>query len=163
MGTSQYSPRITVQCPALCWSNSSPPWLYIFGLEYGIQCHDEFCSVCFPALIIQVVGNDPILMQLRTINNFAFLVPILTNVLLRRRTMHRGPFFMGQTIGMTVNIVSVAWLVFAIVFFSFPYQMPATGMYCDFVVGVVLWCRLTKAFSIEHELYLCGSWWIPVD
>lgn len=64
----------------------------------------------------------------RTINNFAFLVPILTNVLLRRRTMHRGPFFMGQTVGMTVNIVSVAWLIFAIVFFSFPYQMPATGM-----------------------------------
>jgi choline transport protein len=42
--------------------------------------------------------------------------------------MHRGPFFMGQAIGMTVNIVSVAWLIFAIVFFSFPYQMPATGM-----------------------------------
>ncbi|KAJ5864239.1 uncharacterized protein N7529_006155 [Penicillium soppii] len=68
-----------------------------------------------------------------TINNFAFLVPILTNVLLRRQTMHRGPFFMGHTIGMTVNIVSVAWLIFAIVFFSFPYQMPATGMYCCFV------------------------------
>lgn len=43
--------------------------------------------------------------------------------------MHRGPFFMGQTIGMTVNIVSVIWLVFAIVFFSFPYEMPVTGMW----------------------------------
>jgi choline transport protein len=41
--------------------------------------------------------------------------------------MHRGPFFMGYTIGMTVNIISVSWLVFAIVFFSFPYQMPVTG------------------------------------
>lgn len=46
--------------------------------------------------------------------------------------MHRGPFFMGQTVGMTVNIISVAWLVFAIVFFSFPYQMPVTGMCCNF-------------------------------
>lgn len=42
--------------------------------------------------------------------------------------MRRGPFSMGQTLGMTVNIVSLAWLVFAIVFFSFPYQMPVTGM-----------------------------------
>lgn len=59
-------------------------------------------------------------------------MPILTNVLLFRRTMHRGPFFMGQTIGMTVNIVSVAWLLFAIIFFSFPYQMPVTGMCSNF-------------------------------
>jgi choline transport protein len=59
-------------------------------------------------------------------------VPILTNVILFRRTMHRGPFFMGQTVGMTVNIIAVAWLVFAIVFFSFPYQMPVTGTCCDF-------------------------------
>lgn len=29
---------------------------------------------------------------------------------------------------MTVNMVTVAWLVFAIVFFSFPYYMPVTGM-----------------------------------
>ena len=45
--------------------------------------------------------------------------------------MHRGPFFMGQTIGMAVNVISVSWLLFAIVFFSFPYQMPVTGMYCN--------------------------------
>ncbi|CAG8008124.1 unnamed protein product [Penicillium olsonii] len=62
-----------------------------------------------------------------TINNCAYLVPILTNVLLRRQTMHRGPFFMGQAIGMTVNTMAGAWLIFAIVFFSFPYEMPVTG------------------------------------
>ena len=36
---------------------------------------------------------------------------------------------MGQTKGMIVNIVTIAWLVFAIVFFSFPYYMPVTGKY----------------------------------
>lgn len=71
----------------------------------------------------------------RTINNIAYLVPILTNVLLGRKTMHRGPFFMGNTVGITVNVITVAWLVFAIVFFSFPYYMPATGKYCIFCVG----------------------------
>ncbi|KAM0109715.1 hypothetical protein ACP6JB_004671 [Aspergillus fumigatus] len=62
-----------------------------------------------------------------TINNLAYLVPILTNVLVGRRTMHRGPFYLGHAPGMAVNIITVAWLVFAIVFFSFPYYMPVTG------------------------------------
>jgi choline transport protein len=62
-----------------------------------------------------------------TINNIAYIVPIGTNVLLRRKTMHRGPFFMGYAVGMAVNMITVAWLVFAIVFFSFPYIMPVTG------------------------------------
>ncbi|KMK56673.1 amino acid permease, putative [Aspergillus fumigatus Z5] len=62
-----------------------------------------------------------------TINNLAYLVPILTNVLVGRRTMHHGPFYLGHAPGMAVNIITVAWLVFAIVFFSFPYYMPVTG------------------------------------
>ncbi|CAI7600312.1 unnamed protein product [Penicillium crustosum] len=72
-----------------------------------------------------------------TINNLAYLVPILTNVLLFRRTMHRGPFFMGQTIGMAVNVISVSWLLFAIVFFSFPYQMPVTVSNMNYTCVVV--------------------------
>jgi len=43
--------------------------------------------------------------------------------------MHRGPFSLPYIVGMAVNIVTVAWLVFAIVFFSFPYYMPVTGMF----------------------------------
>lgn len=40
--------------------------------------------------------------------------------------MHRGQFYMGDITGMVVNIIAVAWLIFAIVFFSFPYYMPVT-------------------------------------
>ncbi|KAJ6006654.1 hypothetical protein N7451_004598 [Penicillium sp. IBT 35674x] len=72
-----------------------------------------------------------------TINNLAYVVPILTNVLLRRRTMHRGPFSMGQFTGMTVNIISVLWLIFAIVFFSFPFEMPATVSNMNYTCVVV--------------------------
>jgi choline transport protein len=35
---------------------------------------------------------------------------------------------MSYVVGMAVNIVTVAWLVFAIVFFSFPYVKPISGM-----------------------------------
>jgi choline transport protein len=62
-----------------------------------------------------------------TINNLAYILPILTNVLMRRKTLHKGAFNMGYVVGMTVNIITVIWLVFAIVFFSFPYVKPVTG------------------------------------
>ena len=60
-----------------------------------------------------------------TINNVAYLIPIATNMLTGRRNMHRGVFFMGRW-GWLVNGVAVSWMVFAIVFFSFPYEMPPT-------------------------------------
>ncbi|KAJ5641753.1 hypothetical protein N7490_005753 [Penicillium lividum] len=84
-----------------------------------------------------------------TINNLAYVVPILTNVLLRRKTMHRGPFAMGQFTGMTVNIISVLWLVFAIVFFSFPFEMPAT------VANMNYTCVVVGGFLIIELI-----WWI---
>ncbi|KAJ5622402.1 hypothetical protein N7528_005634 [Penicillium herquei] len=72
-----------------------------------------------------------------TINNLAYIVPILTNVLLFRRTMHRGPFALNQFWGMVVNIVSVLWLIFAIIFFSFPFEMPATAANMNYTCVVV--------------------------
>ncbi|KAJ5898701.1 hypothetical protein N7504_008989 [Penicillium tannophilum] len=84
-----------------------------------------------------------------TINNLAYVVPILTNVLLRRRTMHRGPFSMGQFTGMTVNIIAVLWLVFAIVFFSFPFEMPATVSNMNYTCVVVGGCLIIEL-----------AWWI---
>lgn len=62
-----------------------------------------------------------------TINNLAYIIPILTNVILGRKTMYKGTFHMGAVKGMIVNVVTLCWLVFAIVFFSFPYYMPVTG------------------------------------
>ncbi|OQD73850.1 hypothetical protein PENDEC_c013G06282 [Penicillium decumbens] len=91
-----------------------------------------------------------------TINNLAYLVPILTNVLLFRKTMQKGPFSMNQFTGMTVNIISVLWLVFAIVFFSFPYEMPATASnmnYTRVVIGgflaieLIWWIIAGKKYS----------------
>ncbi|GLB12244.1 hypothetical protein AtubIFM57258_009524 [Aspergillus tubingensis] len=84
-----------------------------------------------------------------TINNIAYLVPILTNVLLGRKTMHRGPFSLGYAAGMTVNIITVAWLVFAIVFFSFPYDMPVTASNMNYT------CVCVGGFLLLELL-----WWI---
>lgn len=64
-----------------------------------------------------------------TINNCAYMIPILTNLLSGRRNMHRGTFHMEGTKGVVVNIITVGWLTFAIIFFSFPYYQPVTGEY----------------------------------
>ncbi|KIY71254.1 putative choline transporter Hnm1 [Cylindrobasidium torrendii FP15055 ss-10] len=62
-----------------------------------------------------------------TINNMAYFIPILTNVLQGRRPLVRGKFHMSLTKGMFVNCVTLAWLAFAIVFFSFPYYQPVSA------------------------------------
>lgn len=59
-----------------------------------------------------------------TINNVAYLIPIVTNMATGRRNMHRGSFFMHGIWGWVVNAVTVCWLIFAIIFFSFPYSKP---------------------------------------
>ncbi|KAJ5085485.1 hypothetical protein N7532_010256 [Penicillium argentinense] len=84
-----------------------------------------------------------------TVNNLAYLVPILTNILLRRRTMHRGPFHLPHLAGMVVNIISALWLIFAIVFFSFPYEMPVT------VPNMNYTCVVVGGFIIIELL-----WWL---
>ncbi|EFX05186.1 choline transporter [Grosmannia clavigera kw1407] len=71
-----------------------------------------------------------------TINNIAYLIPILTNLLTGRRNMYRGVFYMGRW-GFLVNGITVAWLIFAIVFFSFPYSMPATTENMNYTCVVV--------------------------
>lgn len=71
--------------------------------------------------------------------------------------MHRGPFFMGHIGGMTVNIVTAAWLVFAIVFFSFPYYMPVTGESASlflFLLSAMDVVLILTTTSVQHELYL---------
>jgi choline transport protein len=70
-----------------------------------------------------------------TINNVAYLIPIATNMLTGRLNMHRGTF-MGKW-GWFVNGVTVAWLLFAIVFFSFPYDMPVTVQNMNYTCVVV--------------------------
>lgn len=86
-----------------------------------------------------------------TINNCAYLVPILTNLLTGRRNMYKGVFHMSGYKGFVVNIVTVCWLTFAIIFFSFPYYKPVTGKW-------IIACRKARYadmnHSCKHELYM---------
>ncbi|KAH7311450.1 choline transport protein [Stachybotrys elegans] len=86
-----------------------------------------------------------------TINNISYLIPIVTNLLTGRKNMHRGVFHMGNVIGPIVNTVTVCWLTFAIVFFSFPYVMPVAPENMNYTCVVVGGLGL-----------LVGGWWFSV-
>ena len=63
--------------------------------------------------------------------------------------MHKGIFHMGPTIGPIVNTVTVCWLTFAIIFFSFPYVMPVE------VANMNYTCVVVGGLAI-----LIGAWWL---
>ncbi|KAI1344498.1 choline transporter [Xylariaceae sp. FL0016] len=71
-----------------------------------------------------------------TINNIAYFIPLVTNMLTGRRNMHKGAFHMGKW-GWFVNGVTLGWLTFAIVFFSFPYSMPVASASMNYTCVVV--------------------------
>lgn len=69
--------------------------------------------------------------------------------------MHRGPFAVGPVAGMIVSMVTVAWLVFAIVFFSFPYYVPVTGM----LINTASNMNSTRA-CVGGVSVIEGVWWV---
>lgn len=86
-----------------------------------------------------------------TINNISYLIPILANLLTGRRNMHHGQFHMSMALGSVVNTVTVCWLTFAIVFFSFPYVMPVEPENMNYTCVVV-----------GGLLVLVSAWWLKV-
>lgn len=91
--------------------------LCVTAIVAALGCLYLGSSTAFSALLGSAV----------TVNNLAYIVPVLTNVILGRKTMHHGTFYMGNFWGMIVNVITFCWLTFAIVFFSFPYYKPVTG------------------------------------
>ncbi|KAF2086536.1 hypothetical protein K490DRAFT_74457 [Saccharata proteae CBS 121410] len=62
-----------------------------------------------------------------TINSVAYLIPVLTNVLQRRKVLVKGKFHVGAVPGRCVALGPLAWLTLAIIFFSFPYEQPVSA------------------------------------
>lgn len=59
----------------------------------------------------------------------SYLVPIVYMVVHGRNNLSDkqfGPWKMGRTLGLIVNLVAIAWLVLAIIFCSFPGLQPVT-------------------------------------
>jgi choline transport protein len=108
-----------------------------FGIPFNAQL---FVAAAVAALGCIYLGSstafNSMLGAAVTINNVAYLIPISTNMLTGRANMHKGVFHMGKW-GWLVNGVAVGWLLFAIIFFSFPYNMPVTAENMNYTCVVV--------------------------
>ncbi|KAJ5193078.1 hypothetical protein N7449_009220 [Penicillium cf. viridicatum] len=60
------------------------------------------------------------------LSTLSYLGAILPHVLTGRQNIVPGPFYMGKTLGMVVNIVSLVYIIVTVIFFCFPFVMPAT-------------------------------------
>lgn len=60
------------------------------------------------------------------LSSLSYFGAIFPHVLSGRRNMVPGPFYMGQKLGMAVNIVSLMYISVTVVFFCFPFVLPAT-------------------------------------
>ncbi|KAL3424257.1 Choline transport protein 7 [Phlyctema vagabunda] len=127
------------------WSKVHPK----LGMPFNAQlCVTAIVAILGCLYLGSTTAFNALLGSAVTINNCAYLIPILTNVLLRRKTMHHGTFHMGFVKGMFVNCVTVCWLVFAIVFFSFPYYKPVTAVNMNYT------CLIVGGFIIIET-----CWW----
>ncbi|KAI7157332.1 amino acid permease [Hortaea werneckii] len=122
--------------------------LAVYGVVAALGCLYLGSSTAFNSLMGTAV----------TVNNSAYMVPILTNLLTGRRNMHKGSFFMSGWKGFAVNTVAVCWLSFAIVFFSFPYYKPVTAQNMNYTCVVVgglailqlgWWLCVRKRYSLR--------------
>lgn len=109
-----------------------------FGVPLNAQLAVAACVAALGCLYLgSTTAFNSMLGAAVTINNVAYLIPIGTNLLTGRRRMHRGHFHMGSFWGWVVNGVTVGWLLFAIVFFSFPYSMPVATESMNYTCVVV--------------------------
>jgi choline transport protein len=102
------------------WARVSPR----FGIPFNAQLLVAAANAALGCLYLgSSTAFNAMLGSAVTVNNIAYYIPILTNLLTGRRNMYKGVFHMGNW-GFLVNIVTICWLTFAIIFFSFPYSMP---------------------------------------
>ncbi|KAJ5130302.1 Amino acid/polyamine transporter I [Penicillium bovifimosum] len=86
------------------------------GLVTCLGCIYIGSTTAFQALISSFI----------VLSSLSYFGAILPHVLSGRRNMVPGPFYMGQNLGMLVNLVSLMYIAVTVVFFCFPFVLPVT-------------------------------------
>lgn len=82
------------------------------------------------------------------LTTISYLIPIAGHLLTGRRSIPRGPFWMGKY-GFFVNAVAIILIIFTNIMFCLPFAMPTTAQTMNYssviLVGLVV---------------LIGGWWL---
>lgn len=57
----------------------------------------------------------------------SYALPVFVSIIQRRAKLQNAPFFLGNTLGIFVNIVTVLWILLATVLFCMPTAIPVTA------------------------------------
>ncbi|KAJ4295642.1 hypothetical protein N0V90_007655 [Kalmusia sp. IMI 367209] len=122
---------------AMPWSATWARVSSRFGIPFNAQLLVTAANAALGCLYLgSSTAFNAMLGSAVTVNNIAYYIPILTNILTGRRNMYKGAFHMGNW-GWLVNGVTICWLTFAILFFSFPYSMPVEVQNMNYTCVVV--------------------------
>lgn len=83
------------------------------------------------------------------LSSLSYFGAIFPHVLSGRRNMVPGPFYMGQNLGMLVNIVSLMYISVTVIFFCFPFVLPATVQNMNYTSVIIV-----------GLMVLTALWWL---
>ena len=83
------------------------------------------------------------------LSSLSYFGAIFPHVLSGRRNMVPGPFYMGQNLGMAVNITALMYILVTVVFFCFPLVLPVTVQNMNY----------TSVITVGL-MALTATWWI---
>ncbi|KAJ5128858.1 hypothetical protein N7448_002570 [Penicillium atrosanguineum] len=83
------------------------------------------------------------------LSSLSYFGAIFPHVLSSRRNMVPGPFYMGQRLGMAVNLIALTYIVVTVVFFCFPLVLPATAQNMNYTSVIIV-----------GLMFLVAMWWI---
>ncbi|KAJ5834819.1 Amino acid/polyamine transporter I [Penicillium robsamsonii] len=80
------------------------------------------------------------------LSSLSYFGAIFPHVLSGRGNMVPGPFYMGQRLGMAVNILSLLYISVTVVFFCFPLVLPATVQNMNYTSVIVVGLMVLTTF-----------------
>lgn len=139
----------------LCWSfskDSGLPYSRVWSQvnpQFGIPLNAHLMSCTLISIIgILYLASSTAFNSLITaciaFLLLSYVVPVIC-LLLKKRQIQHGPFWLGK-FGLFSNIVLICWTIFALVFFSFPPQLPVTKDNMNYVSVVILGYTLYALF-----------------
>lgn len=142
----------------LCWSYSrdnglpgSHLWSQIHTtLNVPLYAHAMSCglvAICGCLYMASTTGYNSMVVGTITFLLLSYSIPVICLLIKGRDNIHHGPFWLGP-LGYVSNIITVAWTVFTLVFFSFPFSMPAE-------VGTM---NYISVILVGFTLYLIAYW-----
>ncbi|CCE63382.1 hypothetical protein TPHA_0E02920 [Tetrapisispora phaffii CBS 4417] len=140
----------------LCWSfsrNKGLPYSHLWSqvnpnVGVPLNAHLMSCALISIIGVLYIASSTAFNSLITACIAFlllSYIIPVIC-LLLKRRQIKHGPFWLGK-FGLFSNIVLLCWTIFAIVFFSFPPQLPVTKDNMNYVSVVIV------GYSIYAILY----------